>query len=75
MKTDFGKIAVFWDDSYLWGLIAWRAFADLGVDFELLSAEQIRTGALDGSDVLFVPGGWASDKIRSLGDTGADAIR
>ncbi len=75
MKTAFGKIAVFWDNSYLWGLIAWRAFADLGLDFELLSAQQIRTGALDGSDVLFVPGGWASDKILSLGETGADAIR
>jgi len=75
MKKDFGKIAVFWDNSYLWGLIAWRAFADLGLDFELLTAEQIRTGALDGSDVLFVPGGWASDKILSLGDEGARRIR
>ncbi len=75
MKKDFGKIAVLWDNSYLWGLIAWRAFADLGLDFELLTAKQIRTGALDGSDVLFVPGGWASDKILSLGDEGARRIR
>lgn len=68
-------VAVFWDSSYLWGLIAYDTFRQLGVDFELLNAEDIRRGALEGREVLFVPGGWASDKIVALGDAGRDAIR
>lgn len=69
------KVALFWDESFLWGLIAYDTFRELGVDFELLSSRDIRQDLLDGFDILFVPGGWASDKIAALGDKGRKKIR
>ncbi|MEW6019682.1 MAG: hypothetical protein AB1760_16600 [Pseudomonadota bacterium] len=77
MTASHAKIAVYWDESFLWGLIAYRTFTALGIDLDLLSARDIREGGLDGGayDVLFVPGGWASDKYAALGDEGAAAVR
>jgi hypothetical protein len=75
MGDSDGKIAIFWDESYLWGLIACETFLELELDFRLLTAADVSAGALDGCGMLFVPGGWASDKIRALGEAGADAIR
>lgn len=75
MNGHTGKVAFFWDKSYLWGLIAYDTFVNLGVDFELLTAERIRGGGLDGHDIVFVPGGWAGDKYRALGGEGQEAIR
>jgi len=75
MSREPAKVAIFWDKSYLWALIAYRTFRELDIDFELLSGEDIRNGALRDYDILFVPGGWASDKIVALGDEGAAAIR
>ncbi|MHB1390774.1 MAG: BPL-N domain-containing protein [Thermoleophilia bacterium] len=69
------KVALFWDCSYLWGLIAYRTFRNLEVNFDLLSAEDIRDGALTGHDMIFVPGGWASDKFAALGEKGREKIR
>lgn len=69
------KVAIFWDKSYLWGLIAFRTFRQLGIDFALLTSGDIRKGRLAGFDLVFVPGGWASDKIKALGNEGAAAIR
>ncbi|MHB8792116.1 MAG: BPL-N domain-containing protein [Thermoleophilia bacterium] len=69
------KVALFWDESFLWGLIAYDTFQELGIDFELLSSREIRQDMLDGFDILFVPGGWASDKIEALGDKGRKKIR
>lgn len=70
-----GKIAIFWDKSFLWGLIAYDTFRRLGVGFQLLTAADICQGALEGFPVLFVPGGWASDKAAVLGNQGRDAVR
>ncbi len=75
MEKNTAKVAVFWDQSYLWGLIAFRAFRAEGVDFDLFTADDIRAGLLKGCDLLFVPGGWASDKMAALGEDGAEAIR
>ncbi|MCL4472428.1 MAG: BPL-N domain-containing protein [Actinobacteria bacterium] len=75
MNPSSARVAIFWDKSFLWGLIAYDTFRELGVDFDLLTAGDIREGRLPGYDVLFVPGGWASDKIESLGKQGAEAIR
>lgn len=75
MNDGAAKLAVYWDKSGLWGLIAYRTFSRLGIDFELLSSDDVRSGGLEDRDVLFVPGGWASDKIVALGDEGAAAIR
>jgi hypothetical protein len=68
-------VAVFWDQSLLWGLICVETLERLSVPFHLLSAEDIARGSLDGYRVLIVPGGWASHKFRALGDAGGDQIR
>ena len=70
-----GKVALFWDESYLWGLLAYHTLRGLGVDFKLLTGSEIRSGALNRFDALFVPGGWAGDKMEALGTEGAMRIR
>ncbi|MBI5696686.1 MAG: hypothetical protein HZC51_13315 [Nitrospirae bacterium] len=69
------KVALLWDESFLWGLMALNSFMSLGVSTEVVLASEVKEGALDGCDVLFVPGGWASDKTRRLGPDGAEAVR
>src|SRR5208337_4437097 len=39
------------------------------------SSEDIKKGILDGCAVLFVPGGWASNKIKTLGPDGIAKIK
>jgi len=73
-KTD-QRIALFWDESNIWGLMAVRSLADLGLDFTIVTSADIRAGRLAGHSVLFVPGGWASEKRLKLGDEGAEAVR
>jgi hypothetical protein len=67
--------AVLWDESLLWGLMARQALADAGLPFDLLTSEDIRRGGLSRYRMIFVPGGWASNKLAALGDRGRDAIR
>ena len=69
------KTALFWDESFLWGLIAYETLSTLGADFDLVAAADIREGALDSYDILFVPGGWASNKIKALGSGGVERVR
>ncbi|MHB0866751.1 MAG: hypothetical protein ACYC6B_04175 [Thermoleophilia bacterium] len=75
MVNQPAKVALLWDSSYLWGLIAYRTLRGLGVDFDLLGAAEIRDGGLTGHDIIFVPGGWASDKFAALGDEGVTAMQ
>jgi hypothetical protein len=70
-----GGVAFLWDESFLWGLMAYRALKGLGLPFDLIKAEDIKTGALNNYKMLFVPGGWASNKSKALGDSGLKAIR
>ena len=70
-----GGIGLFWDESFLWGVMALRALEAAGLPFRLLRAGDIRAGGLEGFSALFVPGGWASNKIRALGEAGAARIR
>ncbi len=69
------KIAFLWDESFLWGLMAFKSFGALGIDSGIVTSENIRAGSLDSYDILFVPGGWASDKTVMLGEEGRGAIR
>ena len=69
------KTAFFWDKSLLWGIIAFQTFRELDVSFDLVTASDIRESGLAGYDTIFVPGGWASDKIVALGDEGQSRIR
>lgn len=67
--------ALFWDESFLWGLMAWRALIEAGLPFDLVRSEDIRAGALCRYRMIFVPGGWASAKLRALGEQGQAEIR
>ena len=67
--------ALLWDESFLWGLMARRALREAGLPFDLLRFEDVRRGALSRYRMVFVPGGWASNKIVALGDQGKEKIR
>jgi len=68
-------VAFLWDESFLWGLMAYRALKGLNLPFDLIRADDIKTGALKKYKMLFVPGGWASNKGKALGEGGLKAIR
>lgn len=69
------KIAFLWDESFLWGLMAFRALKAAGLPFELIRSQDIGKGILSGYKLLFVPGGWASNKIKTLGTDGITKIK
>lgn len=70
-----GRVAFLWDESFLWGVMAIHALRSNGLPFELIRSEDIRNGRLHDVPALFVPGGWASNKLKALGDDGAEHIR
>jgi hypothetical protein len=76
-KADASKraCALLWDESLAWGLMARRALKEAGLPFETLRSEEIRGGALSRYRMLFVPGGWASNKLSALGERGQEEIR
>ncbi|MBA4374527.1 MAG: hypothetical protein C0402_16880 [Thermodesulfovibrio sp.] len=67
--------ALLWDESFLWGVMAYRALTKQGLSFQLVRAEDVRAGCLEDYSFIFAPGGWSSNKLKSLGDEGAEAIR
>jgi glutamine amidotransferase-like uncharacterized protein len=75
-NTKHGKAAFLWDESFLWGIMALNAFDEAGLDYELVRSADIKEGCLKkGYCALFVPGGWASNKIKVLGEEGCSNIR
>ncbi len=69
------KAALLWDESFYWALILIRALNRNGLAYKIVTASDIRAGALRDHAALVVPGGWASNKMKALGDKGATAIR
>lgn len=71
------SIALLWDESHLWGLLAWRGLTALGARPWMVRACHVAGGALDAQPpaVLLVPGGWAGHKAAALGEAGRSAIR
>ncbi|MGE5237807.1 MAG: BPL-N domain-containing protein [Chloroflexota bacterium] len=69
------RAAFLWDESYLWGVMAFRALKAAGFPFDLVRSEDVRRGILSGYRTLFVPGGWASNKMKALGEEGLVRIR
>jgi hypothetical protein len=67
--------ALLWDESFAWGLMAWRALKEEGLPFDLVRSEDVRGGVLSHYRMLYVPGGWASNKLSSLGERGQEEIR
>lgn len=68
-------IAFLWDESFLWGLMAYKTLKALCLPFDLIRSEDIRNGCLGKYNMLFVPGGWASNKLKALGDKGVEEIK
>lgn len=69
------RVAFLWDESFLWGVMAYRALKAAGLPFEFVRSDDIRQGRLRRFPALFVPGGWASNKMKALGEEGAEQIR
>ncbi|MGC8720887.1 MAG: BPL-N domain-containing protein, partial [Thermodesulforhabdaceae bacterium] len=67
--------AVFWDQSFIWGLFVYDTLVRLRIPFDVVNAPAIRSGALENYAVLIIPGGWASHKKMALGPEGENAIR
>ncbi|SMC26772.1 Biotin-protein ligase, N terminal [Desulfacinum hydrothermale DSM 13146] len=68
-------VALFWDQSLVWGLLFVDTFRCLDVPFRLVTASQIRRGILERFSVLVVPGGWATHKAQALDREGREAVR
>ncbi len=69
------KTAFLWDESFLWGLMAYEALKKNNLPFEIVSSEDIKKNGLNDYSMLFVPGGWASNKLKALGDIGINEIK
>jgi hypothetical protein len=67
-------VAIFADQSLIWGLICRETLTHLKVPARFLSAAAIREHALDPHRILLVPGGWATHKLRALGEPGQKAV-
>jgi len=59
-------VAFLWDESFLWGLMAYKALKSNGLSFKLIRSKDIKNGQLKNYKMLFVPGGWASNKLKTL---------
>lgn len=71
------SIFLLWDESQIWGLLAWRALAHFGLPFRVVTAAQVAAGQLSAEPpaVLVVPGGTARRKFERLGEAGTSAVR
>jgi hypothetical protein len=74
MKTK-NKVAFLWDESFLWGLMAYKALRSNNLPFEFIRSDDIKNGCLKNYKVIFVPGGWASNKMKTLGEKGISEIK
>lgn len=75
LEEKTNNVAFLWDESHLWGLMAYKSLRALSLPFDLVRAEDIRQGCLNRYRMLFVPGGWASNKLKALGERGIEEIR
>ena len=55
--------------------MAFSALKSAGLPFDLVRSEDIRNGILHDCSMLFVPGGWASNKLKALGEEGIREVR
>ncbi len=70
------SIALLWDKSYIWGLLAVHALQQFGVAFQPLKSSTINQKNLsDKFSLLLVPGGTARSKLLALKSQGCDAVR
>jgi putative intracellular protease/amidase len=55
--------------------MAHKALISAGLSCELIRSEDVKNGRLREYSLLFVPGGWASNKVKSLGNDGIEEIK
>lgn len=67
--------ALLWDESHLWGLMAIHSLSAAELPFDIITADDVKNGCLKQYNLLFVPGGWASNKTVRLGKDGAEEIK
>ncbi|MBI5075188.1 MAG: hypothetical protein HZB62_08515 [Nitrospirae bacterium] len=67
--------ALLWDESFLWGVMALKALQSAGLAFDLIRADEIQQGQLNKYSLLFVPGGWSSNKMKALGEIGVGEVK
>ncbi|MDQ5988023.1 MAG: hypothetical protein CSYNP_03776 [Syntrophus sp. SKADARSKE-3] len=73
--SSFRPCAMLWDESLTWGIMARQTLMGASLPFDLLTSEDVRQGALSSYRMIFVPGGWASNKLEALGKEGQEEIR
>jgi len=47
LEEKTNNVAFLWDESHLWGLMAYKSLRALGLPFDLIRAEDIRQGCLN----------------------------
>lgn len=74
---EMSTLHILWDESHIWGLLAWRAAESMGLPYRLVRAQEIADGLLSRNPpaLLLVPGGTARLKADALGDAGMRAVR
>ena len=68
------RVALFYATGEKWSLITLNVLEKMGFEVDALSAEDIRQGALDHANVLFIPGGSHTDKATEVGPKGAAKV-
>ncbi|RKX61172.1 MAG: hypothetical protein DRP29_01105 [Thermodesulfobacteriota bacterium] len=69
------KSAILWSESYIWGIWLYKALEKLKLKPDLILAENLKYETLKNYKLLFIPGGWASNKIQALGEKGKNIIK
>ncbi|SFN03673.1 hypothetical protein [Thermodesulforhabdus norvegica] len=68
------RVALFWDQSFLWGMFLYDALCEMDIPFCVVRTAQVHGGILSHFPVLLMPGGWASQKVALLGRPGRERI-
>jgi hypothetical protein len=55
--------------------MAYKALQRAGLAFDLIRAEELKKDRLKNYAMLFVPGGWSSNKMKALGEKGVDSVK
>ncbi|MCC6048734.1 MAG: BPL-N domain-containing protein [Thermodesulfobacterium sp.] len=73
MKRSMNLSAILWDESHLWGIWLFDALMKSGIAFDLIKAEDLKS--IERYKVLFVPGGWASNKLKAINEEEKELIK
>ena len=67
--------AFLWDESFLWGIMSYKSLRANRLYIDFIRSDDIKKGQLKNYKMLFVPGGWASNKLKTLGECGINEIK